>query len=154
MCYFVSVVVGNRCRKIRFLNRFLDLWLLGAFRPQNSQKRKKDDEQRGKGKEEDRNRQRKRRGKERESSPENRPKSGKEDEIHGSGSTRTQNPGEPARSSLGLCLRPSPTTAAQTSNRPRSYGSVEPTQTRPTVQLSRPANQTLAAQPSKPRPNV
>ena len=153
MCYFVSVVVGNRGRKIRFLNRFLDLWLLGAFWPQNSQKGKKDDERRGKGKEEDRSRQRKRRGKERESSLENQPKSGKEDEIRGSGSTRTQNPGEPARSSLGLCLRPSPTTAAQTSNRPRSYSSVEPTQTRPTVQLSRPANQTLAVQPSKPRPN-
>lgn len=96
----------NRGRKIRFLNQFLDLWLLGAFRPQNSQKEKKVEEQRGKGKEEDQNRQRKRRGKERESSPENRPKSGKEDEIHGSGSTRTQNPGEPARSSLGLYLRP------------------------------------------------
>ena len=51
-----------------------------------------------KRKKEDRNRQWKRRGKERENSPENQPKSGKKDEIHGSGSTRTQNSREPAHS--------------------------------------------------------
>ena len=57
--------------------------------------------------------------------------------------------------SLGLCLRPSPTTATQTSDQPRSYGSVEPTRDQPDgpIKLVCTPKKKLSAYPNKPRPN-
>ena len=126
MCFFVNAVVGNRGWKIGFFLIVHKSVFLGTFRRKTSRK------ERTTNKEEEEERGPKSATKtlqegERESSPKNRPKSGKEDETHNSGSTRTQNPRGSAHSFLGLCLRSSPTTAAQTSNQPRSYGSIEPT---------------------------
>ena len=57
--------------------------------------------------------------------------------------------------SLGLCLRPSPTTATQTSDQPRSYGSIEPTrdQTHGPIKLACNPKKKFSAHPNKSRPN-